>query len=228
MEQNKAPLSRQGATNEKTASEQISFLQEGWQLTRKAVLTLAASLLLGGVLISMSQAILQQQKKSLNQARAQRNDAAQKRSQAETDKLEIRNYQSQFLLLQAHGFIGEEKRLNWMENIRAIRENRKLLPISYNIAAQQSFQTDPSTPTGSMELHGSRMNLHMDLLHEMDLLNLLDDLGRKGFYAVRECTIDRVDEKTETLLSPRLTADCILYWPTLGKTAASPQNPTAQ
>ena len=194
-----------------------SSMKDYFPLIRKARVIFAASLLSGAALVGAGKAILLQQQDGANQAQAQRNDTFNKRRQAENDQQEIHDYQPMFMALRERGFFGEERRLDWMEYIQRIRENRKLLPIAYEISAQQVFQVAPEVPIGDLELRGSKMTFQMALLHEGDLLNFLDDLKRKGFYTVQECKVKRVDGMLENAQSPRLTAECTLYWLTLGE-----------
>ncbi|MHB9103109.1 MAG: hypothetical protein ACYC2E_16570 [Sulfuricella sp.] len=196
---------------------QRSFMKDDFPLIRKALIVLVASLLSSAALVGAGRAILIKQQDGMNQAQAQRNDALNKRRQAENDRQEIHDYQPRFVTLRERGFVGEEKRLDWMEHIQHIRESRKLLPITYEISAQQVFQVDPEVTLGGLELRGSKMQLQMELLHEGDLLNFLDDLSRKGLYTVRECTLKRAGGAPESSQSPRLTAECTLYWLTLGE-----------
>jgi len=209
---------------------QRSFMKDDFPLVRKAFLTLGISLLLGAALIGMSRAILLKQQDAMNQAQAQRNDASNKLRRAETDKREIQDYQAKYMQWRECGFVGEERRLDWVEHIRHIQESRKFLPISYAFSAQQPIPTDPGVFTGSLELRGSKMRLQMDLLHELDLLNFMDDLKIKGLYTVQACVLKRigtpalssVEGAAKTPLSPRLAAECTLYWLTLGERAGGP------
>ena len=200
---------------DKSAPVERPSRKDDFLLLRKALIIFAASLLSSAALIYAGRFILARH--GVNQAQEQRSDALNKRRQAEKDKQEIQEYQPRFLALRERGFVGEERRLDWMEHIRHIRENRKLLPITYEISAQQLFQVPPDVPIGDMELRGSKMKLQMDLLHEGDLLNFLNDLSRKEFYTVQECAIKRAGKAPENTQSPRLSAECTLYWLTLGE-----------
>ncbi len=214
---------KQGPAKEKSAPSERSFMKDDFPLVRKAFIILAASLLSSMALVGAGKALLTEQQNGMNQAQTQRNDALNKRRQAEQDNLEIHDYQPKFMTLRARGFVGEEKRLDWMEQIKSIRESRNLFPISYEISAQQVFQVSPEVSLGSLELRGSKIKLQMGLLHEGDLLNFLDDLSSKEFYTVRECTVKRADGVPKDAQSPRLAAECILYWLTLGERAGSPE-----
>ena len=201
---------------------QRSFMKDDFPLIRKALIILAASSLFGATLISTSHTFLSQSRVAMGQAQAQRNDIRNKLRQAETDKQEVQDYQPRYLRLRESGFVGEERRLDWMEHIKRIRESRKLLPITYEISAQQVFQVGPEFSIGDLALRGSKMKLKMDLLHEGDLLNFLDDLKHEGFYTIQECKARRVDAEPESAHLP-LAAECVIYWLTLGERAGGPE-----
>ena len=213
---------KQDPAKDKNAPVERSFVKDDFPLLRKALIVLVASLLLSAALVFAGKAILIKQQDNMNQAQAQRNDANSKLHQAENDKQEIHDYQPKFLTLRERGFVGEERRLDWIEHIKQIRENRKLLPITYEISAQQVFQVDPEVTLGDLELRGSKMKLQMELLHEGDLLNFLDDLKHKGFYTVQECKVKRAGTEPESAHLP-LAAECVIYWLTLGERAGSPE-----
>ncbi len=206
----------------KSASAEHSFVKDDFPLIRKAFIVLVASLLLSAALVGAGRTLRLKQQDDMTQAQVQRNDANNKLRQAENDKQEIQDYQPRFVTLRERGFFGEERRLDWMEQIQHIRESRKLLPITYEISAQQVFQVGPGVPIGDLELHGSKMKLQMDLLHEGDLLNFLDDLKHRGFYTVQECKVKRAGAEPESAHLP-LAAECVIYWLTLGERAGTPQ-----
>jgi hypothetical protein len=66
------------------------------------------------------------------------------------------------------------------------------------------------------------------LLHEMDLLNLFDDLRQAGYFAVHDCALKRIAggaagtganagaDAGGGAASATLSADCSLLWLTLG------------
>ena len=213
---------KQDPAKDKNAPVERSFVKDDFPLLRKALIVLIASLLLSAALVVAGRAILLKQQDDMTQTQAQRNNANNKLHQAENDKQEIHDYQPKFMTLRERGFVGAERRLDWIEHIRYIRENRKLLPITYEISAQQVFQVDPEVTLGDLELRGSKMKLQMNLLHEGDLFNLLDDLKNKGFYTVQECKVKRAGTEPESAHLP-LAAECVIYWLTLGERVGSPE-----
>ncbi|SFV05148.1 hypothetical protein [Pseudoduganella namucuonensis] len=168
-----------------------------------------------------------------SQTRAQqlRNEARQRYVNVETEKLEIATYQPLFAILRERGLIGQENRLEWVEAIRQVQEQRRLLPISYEIAPQQPVVMEPALDLGGYSMRGSRMKLHMDLLHEGDLFSLLSDLRARTHFTVQECAIKRAAgagnpvAAPDAPLAPALSADCTLNWLTLTPTAAQAAPP---
>lgn len=224
MAQKDAPIFTPEQAKERNAPAKWTFLKDGLPLIRNTLTFLALSIALGGTVGGASRVLMLKLQTSMNAAQAQRNDARNKLLQAEKEKNEIQAYQPRYLALRERGFLGEERRLDWMEYIRQIRENRKLLPVGYEISARQAFQDNPAV-AGNLELRGSRIRLRMGLLHELDLFNFLDDLSEKGFYTAQECTVKRTSTATEDPQSPKLDAECILYWLTIGERTAATGEP---
>lgn len=223
----KKPFSpMQDQAKPKAASGAGAFLKNDVPLIRTALIVFGISLLLSGALVLLSSAVLSKWQGERNQAQAQRNQTREQYKQVGNEKREIEEFQSKFVQLRKRGFIGEEKRLEWLERIRQIQESRKLLPLTYEFSAQQPFQSDPSMPVSDFELRGSKMKLRMHLLHEMDLFNFLDDLKSSTFHTVQACTLKSPDTAPTEPLAARLLAECTLYWPTLGERSAEAGKPS--
>ncbi|MES2257606.1 MAG: hypothetical protein V4724_03755 [Pseudomonadota bacterium] len=194
-------------------------------LIRNAVVTFGCTLVIATAAVFASRWHLHDALDRQAAAQLARDTALQRYQLVETEKLEIRSYQPQFAALRDRGLIGEENRLEWVEAIRQIQQQRKLLPISYEIAPQQPVRLEAAIDLGQYQLRGSRMNLHMDLLHEGDLFSFFGDLKERSFYTVQDCKIKRAASGVTAPLAPTLTADCTLNWLTLAL-AAKPQSTT--
>lgn len=192
-------------------------------LVRAALLCFALTLLASVLLLSLSAAYRMREAQRLYLAQHTRTAAATLFNHAEAEKQEIRAYEPQFLALRQRGLIGEENRLAWIDAIRRSQEQRKLLPISYDISPQQTLPVPLPMVMGQYHLRGSRMRLQMDLLHEMDLLNLFDDLRQAGYFAVQACTLKRHgaaaagtgNAVATGATAPALGAECELLWLTV-------------
>lgn len=192
-------------------------------LVRRALLCFGVTVLLGLVLLQLSSGYRDRQARQLDLAQKERLAAASQFNQVESEKREIRAYAPRFLALQRRGLIGEENRLAWIESIRQSQQRRQLLPLTYDISAQQVLTVPPPLSIGQYQLRGSKMQLHMDLLHEMDLLNFFDDLRQSGYFAVQDCALKRGTAVAGAGSTASLSADCSLLWLTLGGLPAMTQ-----
>jgi hypothetical protein len=197
------------------------WLREFAQI-RLAVLTLILTAVADSAAIGYSRAHWHATRQAEDQARQARNAARDRLAHAETEKLEIAAYQPQYAALRERGLIGEENRLDWAEAMRQIQEQRKLMPITYEFAPQQPVRLETAMDLGGYQMRGSRMNMHMDLLHEGDLFVFLADLRQRSFYTVQDCSIRRAASGPPTPLAPTLSADCTLNWLTLAPAPARP------
>jgi len=215
---------RQGPVQvaDKNGPAWLTLMRNDFPLLRKAIIILGISLISCSAMVIAGKVLWNKQQTAMTLAQAQYNEALNNRNQIASDNQAIHDYQAKYLQLRERGFVGEERRLDWITQIKFIRENRKLLPITYEIAPQQVFQISPEVSTGELELRGSKMKLQIELLHEGDLLNFLDDLKTKGLYTVQDCTLERINTIAETPLSPRLAAECNLYWLTIDKPTGNP------
>jgi hypothetical protein len=85
------------------------------------------------------------------------------------------------------------------------------------MSPQQPVVTDPSLSMADMQLLASQITIRLGLLHEGDLINLLDDLKKQGMglYVPQRCLISRREGTSAGGLQPSLDASCTLAWLTL-------------
>jgi hypothetical protein len=129
------------------------------------------------------------------------------------EEREIRDDLVYYEQMRQRGIVGEQSRLDWIESITRIKNDRKLFEIRYNFEAQKPLDYPGLAPTGAADFVVSRLKLDMLLLHEGDLLNFLADLqaGIKAYVSVRNCTVTRIERGAApgtTTLQPRLRAEC--------------------
>lgn len=188
-------------------------------------LPFAAALLLAGVglaAILFSEQQLAEAKK-LQKAGQDRLAAVRGRlAKVSEEEQEIRNNLVQFKQFTDKGMTGGEKRLEWIENLAAIRQRRRLFEVRYNLERQRAVDY-PGIPqnqkAGEAIFLASRLKLELQLLHEGDLLDFLADLRAtsQSFPALRSCSIARFDGAAGGggPLRPRLSADCVVDMITL-------------
>ncbi|WEF34797.1 hypothetical protein [Pseudoduganella chitinolytica] len=192
----------------------------GFALIRTAAITFAVTAFATIAAVVTSYWKLQHARQDELVAQGLRDAARQSFVHVEAEKQDIRIYQPLFLDLRRRGFVGAESRLEWVEAIRQIQAARRLLPLTYQIEPQQPYKLAGRVATGEYQLRGSRMTVHMDLLHEMDLFDFLSDLRQRGVFTVQDCAMRRTASAGNAPLAPGLTADCTLNWLTLTPPAA--------
>ncbi len=129
------------------------------------------------------------------------------------EEREIRDDLVYYEQMGQRGVVGEQSRLDWIESIARIKNDRKLFEIRYNFEAQRPLDYPGLVATGTADFVVSRLKLDMLLLHEGDLLNFLADLqaGIKAHVSVRNCAVTRIERGAApgaTTLQPRLRAEC--------------------
>ena len=131
-------------------------------------------------------------------------------ARATEEEREIKENLQHYQALIARGVVGEEKRLDWVDAVTAIKSERRLFNISYSIAPQKELDYPGFGKTPGVKFMASRVNMSLQLLHEEDLLGFIDELGRraKTHLSVRECNLRRTPRPSGTALAPRLEADC--------------------
>ena len=187
------------------------------QLSASGGLALAL-LVLGGGLVWWAQGETRRAGEALTQAERRANDLRNRLRQVNIEEQEIRAKSAIYRQLEQRGMIGPEKRLDWIELIDGIREQRRLFEINYEISQQKP----DGAPIGDRQLNTSEMSFHLPLLHEGDLLVFLDDLQRRApaLIQVRQCELVRQGGARQPG-EPNLDARCRLQWHTIGQTPTS-------
>jgi len=196
---------------------------------RRIGLSLAAAAVMiaaGGGIVFASMQLHQAEKKNKVAAQSRQTESKGKLSRARDEELEIKNKIARFSDLSGRGIIGDEHRLDWIEQIRRIQEARKLIDVQYEIAPQQTLDAGilPGS-SGNYAFFASTMQLRLKLLHEDDLLNFLSDL-RETAHAhlrVRSCDVERLPKASGDSkgIPPQLGAECTIDWITIREKKAA-------
>jgi Tfp pilus assembly protein PilV len=177
---------------------------------------------LGAGIVYQLDQTLSATKHELAQQQAQMREARTRLQKSGAEKELIVRYLPNYEYLQRIGFVGDEKRLNWLEGLRLSNQQTQLFGVQYQIGSQQQYPYAAELNPGQLTLHQSVMKLSFQLLHEGDLMSFLTALGKQGagFFAVNECKLDRANTGSSIRFQPNLRADCDIAWITLR--AASP------
>jgi len=189
---------------------------------RAPLIILVIVLGLGAGIVYQLDQTLSATKRELAQQQAQMREARTRLQKSGEEKELIVRYLPNYEYLQRIGFVGDEKRLNWLEGLRLSNQQAQLFGVQYQIGSQQQYPYAAELSPGQLTLHQSVMKLSFQLLHEGDLMSFLKALGKQGagFFAVNECKLDRANTGGSIRFQPNLRADCDIAWITLR--AASP------
>lgn len=130
--------------------------------------------------------------------------------------------------LQARGVIGDERRLEWAELLKAVSDRWRLTNLHYEFSPQRPLDAPNAAAIAAPKAYDahdayvSTLTLDVDLLHEEELLHLLDDLRTQAsaLVQVRSCSVTRLPPTGDGRRA-NLHAACQLDWITLR--AASPE-----
>lgn len=185
--------------------------------------TLRASfaLLMGACMLAAAMVVAtlhfhEQAKRDNQQALILQAETRMRLARVHDDEREIRDKIARFQEILRLGRTQPERRLEWVETLRNIKNNRRLLGLDYEISPQRAL--DEKNPTsGGYRFLSSPMKLDMPLLHENDLLGLFSDLSAQvqALVCIRSCKIDRLLPDSAGQNPATLKAACEIDWITL-------------
>lgn len=196
----------------------MNISRQDWRKLRNPILGLGAALVLVGLLISFADQYRQKNELALQTQQNLLNQARQKYQSSGLEKETITQYLPIYNDLLASGFVGEERRIEWIENLRQIHAQHRLFSIDYSIGLQENYKPSFLSNLGNFKLNRSVMKLNLDMLHEGDLLVLLDGLQEQTTpFIVRDCEITRpIGAVMNTRnMTANLKAACEIDWLTL-------------
>lgn len=145
-------------------------------------------------------------------ALAARAEAQRALAGARAEETEIAAKIDRFRHLVERGAVGTEQRLAWVELIRDARTRHQLGAVDYEFSPQRPLDPLIAPPDADqLEAAGSTLRIRMPLLHEGQLIALLDDLAfnASAVVRVRECSVTRAAVASD---AEQLVADCLLDW----------------
>lgn len=167
---------------------------------------------------------LQMQKaaeKSFRDATAARNDIRSRLARARDEQAELNDKIKRFQAIRDQGYIGPEQRLDWVETIARIKAARRIYSLEYDFAPQRAADASvlPGGPgAGGFDVMASQMRMQVQLLHEGELLALIDDIRKsvRALIQLRSCSIERATVGSGDRNNPApLKAECTMEWITL-------------
>lgn len=200
-----------------------------WQKLQPAIIALVVVIIVVSGLIALAYNFSIQQEQAMQNQQNLLNAARQRFQSSGIEKATITEYLPQYQALINKGFVGEERRLEWVDELRKQHQALKLFSIKYSIGLQEPYKPSFATNLGGFILNRSVMTLDLDMLHEEDILQLTEALSKKNkeVFMLRDCEITRLNAggSLSNQLIANLHAKCELDWLTLREPA--PIQPTA-
>lgn len=175
----------------------------------------------GGGSVWMALRMKEVGEKAARDATTARNEIQSKLSRARVEEQELRGKIESFEAFKARGYIGAERRLDWIEAIARIKAARNIGRLDYDFSPQRPADANilpGGASAGGFEIMSSQMQMRVQLLHEGELLALLEDLrgAVQALIQVRACTLERLAaESADRGNNAQLKAECTLEWITL-------------
>lgn len=177
-------------------------------------LVLVAAVVSGAMAVSYTDKLLQQARRELAREEDQLRQARTRLYRSGEEKEAITRYLAGYQELQRAGFVGEEKRINWLDGLRYANQRAELFGVDYQISAQQPYAYASELNPGQITLSQSVMKLRFRLLHEEDLMRFFNTLAQtgSGVFSIDECALKRIDTSGAVRFQPNLAAECEVSW----------------
>jgi len=185
---------------------------------------LLIALVLGWWAVSYSRDHLDEGRRRLATKAGELAEARQRFQRSDEEKATILRYLPAYQALQQQGFVGGERRIEWVEALRAADRKAALDGVQFRIDPQENFRHPEVGDAVAQRLRRSTMRLTLGLTHEGDLLEFLDALSSQnaGVFWVRSCALTALQISDPAPRRANLTAECEIDW----LTVAPPQAPT--
>lgn len=196
----------------------MKFTADDFLLLRAPLAIFLISVTIAVIIVHTGYQSLARTQDRLAQHEAALAQAREKLERSGEEKLLIEQYLPAFRALEQRGFIGTERRIDWLDALRNTGRELRLDGMDYQISPQQRFTGQLAIDTQPFELQQSVMKLSFKLLHEGDLMRLLNRLSdaRVGVYLLDRCDMKRLSSPEAPILAgPNLAVDCQLRWLTL-------------
>ena len=197
--------------------------KQDWQRLQVTISLLVVVVIAVIVLFALAQKFTSEQEKAMQQQQNLLNSARQRYQSSGIEKQIMTEYLPQYQALINKGLVGEERRLEWVDELRKQHQLNKLFSIKYSIGLQEPYKPSFVTNLGGFVLNRSIMTLDLDMLHEEDILQLTEGLSSKTgeVFMLRDCEITRLNAggALSNQLIPNQHAKCELDWLTLREPA---------
>src|SRR5262245_19593222 len=195
-----------------------SFGVKDLRALSKPLLTLAIVGTIAAATVAYSGKAVTAAKADVKSQDAERVEAANRITRSGQERGVIERYIEPYRELERGGIVGEERRIGWIDALRAANQEADLFGVEYEVSPQQVYAFSGEVGAGPLTIHQSLMKLRFALLHEGDLFRFFDALAAQkvGRFSVNQCTLTRLSADLAVPVNqPTLSAQCELAWITI-------------
>jgi len=140
----------------------------------------------------------------------------------------LKEFGDRYKQLVKSGIVGDEQRINWIDELEKSTRQKKIPYVKYKIDKQKTLkQPELAGAYPGIDVFQSTMILNMELLHEGDLYAVINHLQAKakGLFDISQCTVHRNNRTAtnvlETKTDKNFSARCQLNWFTIKQQSAN-------
>lgn len=185
-----------------------------WGFLRQGMLLPALCLLAGTVLWATTTVYRARLDDALEAERQELAGIEQERRELISRREARENFSAVYRALTASGIVGPDQRLQWVQALRSSTSSLGLPYVRYSTGPQEVFIAPWLMAGINAPVMSSPMELQLGLVHELDLLRLLDKLGASpGLFHVNACSLERLERNTPPEANQvNLSGSCQLNW----------------
>ena len=180
-----------------------------------AVLALVAIASAG--LVTFTRTLIINDQRTLTAQEGQLREARTRFQRSGDERELIVRFRDPYEELRNRGLIGPERRINWLDALRASNQQAHLFGAEYQIGTQQPYPFAQDLNAPKLGMAQSVMKLTLRLAHEGELMRFLRLLESQnvGIFDINQCVLDRAGGASPGRVQPNLSAECELAWITI-------------
>jgi hypothetical protein len=184
---------------------------------RVPAVVLLVAVVVAWVVVGYSQKDLDAAHQLMRARLAEAEEAKRRFHRSDEEKATILKYLPAYEQLQREGFVGPERRMDWLDALRAADRQAGLFGVNYEISAQEAYKGLEPGALIAKRMRHSTMQLRLVVTHEGDLLAFLSLLNARpgGMYSLRECALAPIDQSPPGPRKANLQAQCRIEWLTV-------------
>ena len=154
----------------------MTFSQSDFPYIKWSLLTFLIIFALGSSAVIFTQKFAVNAQNTKRTAQQQLHNSRSKLNMSRDDQQNMSIYTKEYSAIQRHSIIGDEQRLNLIEELDSLRNRSKVMDFKYGIAPQQPYKPLTPVDSGNFDLKYSPMKVELELLHEGQFIGFFDSL----------------------------------------------------